>query len=174
MFGWDKWAARQQAVGRSLDTAGPTPLAVSLDEPPGASKSDRHLPPRVRVSEVTIHGDSPNRRDQARLGFDPVLDPSGDHRDWAEQALAAVDIQEGFIQAQRFYQRCEGEEDVADLPADLSIVQHAVRQEDGLWAQPPGRAHGHGAVDTEGSSLVGGGTDDAPAFEAADDHWLTA
>jgi CubicO group peptidase (beta-lactamase class C family) len=63
---------------------------VSLVEPPGASKSDRHVPARVRVSEVTIHGgmdcfqvETPSATyvyGKKGAGFASILDKDG--RDW--------------------------------------------------------------------------------------------
>ncbi len=53
----------------------------------------------------------------------------------AEEPLAAGDIEEGFIETQGFDERREGKKDLVDAPADVGVVGHADRQDDGLRAK---------------------------------------
>src|SRR2546429_264619 len=103
-----------------------------------------------------------------------MLDLTGDFHHGTKQPIAAMHVQERFIQAQRFDEWRERKEDRANLPTDLRIMVHANGQENSLRTKSPCGGYGHRAMNAELASFVRCGADDTAALDAANDHGLAA
>ena len=80
-----------------------------------------------------------------------------------------ISVQEGLIDAHLLQGGGDLGQDGHDLGGDLGVEAVAHGEDHGLGAAAGGLGHGHRRGDAEGSGLVGGGRDDAPAVAAADD-----
>src|SRR6516225_5019055 len=81
-------------------------------------------------------------------------------------------VEKRLIQAQGCYERSEGQEDLANLPADLRIMGHPNGKKYCLGAKPAGRDDRHGAMDAKLPSFVGSCADHSPALDTAHNQRL--
>ena len=87
---------------------------------------------------------------------------------FAVQTFGAGEVEERFIEAERFDDGGELEEQVLDLARDLDIGGHAGFDDDGVGAELEGLEHRHGGADALDAGDVAAGGDDT-ALAAADD-----
>jgi hypothetical protein len=92
----------------------------------------------------------------------------------SKESLAAVYVEERFVQTEGFHQRRERSKDAANLSADGRVVSHANRKKDSVRTKSARRSGRHGAVNAERPRFVGRGTNDAAIADAADDDRFAA
>ena len=109
-----------------------------------------------------------SRRDRARRATSLWI-WRGDLLRRAEEATAAGDIEEGFVDRDRLDQVGEAPEDLEQLLLHGEVGLHVDRQKDGLRAETLGLGHGHGRAHTAGARFVGGGAHHAATLGAAAD-----
>lgn len=112
----------------------------------------------------------PDGDGEVELALDAPLEPGEQDRGRGPvQAFGAGEIEEGFIERERFDEGGKLGHHRADLARDLDVMGHAGFDHDGFGAASAGLEHRHGGPDPAGAGEVAGGGDHA-ALAAADDE----
>ena len=108
-----------------------------------------------------------NGRRQMQFVANRGFDLPADFGRRPQQPSAAGYVQERFVQGERFHERREPAENLADLLRHLSVVVDTGRQKDGCRAQPFRLCRRHGTADTKLAGHVVGSRDDTSPLRRA-------
>ena len=159
---------------------GPAGHLADAPNPTNGQRIEKRLPlsffdhdQAVRLLEVAgnlrqkLVGRDPDGSDESNFLANPCLDLLADQGGRPEERLARGDIEERFIERERFDKGCEVLEDRSNLPRDRRIMVHSRLHEHRVRAELSGPSRGHRAVDAELSRRVVRGRDDATSFRGS-------